>query len=98
MRTMLVAGLAAVMLLGAGCATRGSVDALEARVSALEATTEAHGKRLDDLEARVTASMDRADESVRRSEAAEAAARQAADRADEAARTADAIFRKSVSK
>jgi len=81
-----------------GCATRGSLSDLEARVSALEASSGAHEKRMDDMDGRIGGALDTAEQSVRRAEGAEARAREAAERADDAARKADAIFRKSVSK
>ena len=84
-RRVLALGFSALLLAPAsGCATRGQVRDLEARV-------DTHEKRLDALEQRVADAANTADEAVRRAEAAEASARAAADKAD-------AIFRKSVRK
>jgi murein lipoprotein len=74
-----------------GCATRGSVRDLEARLDAQD-------RRLDALEGQVGEVSNTAEQAVRRAEAAEAEARRAAGRADDAARKADAIFTKSVRK
>jgi hypothetical protein len=91
-RAALVAALLTpLMLAGAGCATRGSVRDLEARVDSQTA-------RIDALEQRVGGVESTADQALRRAEAAEAAARQSAQRADDAARRADAMFKKSVRK
>jgi murein lipoprotein len=92
--------LVPVLTLGllAGCATRGSVDEADRRLSALESRVEGHERQMKALEDRLSEATSTAEQSVRRAEGAEAAARRAADSADDAARKADAIFRKSVSK
>jgi murein lipoprotein len=95
-----IVGLTAALLALAvsGCATRGDLDALGARVAQLEAQAQADANRIGALEASLQDVASAADRSVARASEAEARARSAASRADDAARKADAMFKKSVSK
>lgn len=89
-----VAGVALVAALGAaplGCATRGSVDGLETRVSSLEDRVETLERRMDAFDGRISTAERSADEAMRRAESAESSAR-------DAARKAEAIFEKGVRK
>jgi outer membrane murein-binding lipoprotein Lpp len=90
MRWLPLVLIASVSLL-AGCATTGSVEDLEKRVSALESRSSA-------LEDQVKGAQATAEQAMRRAESAESAARASAESADASARKADAIFRKGVSK
>ena len=88
MRTRWMACMGAMaLLLATGCATSGSVEKLENRVSALEGRVD----KLGDVERRAAAA-----EAAAQKAAADAAA--AAQRADDANRRAEAMFKKSVSK
>jgi outer membrane murein-binding lipoprotein Lpp len=83
-RISLIGAASLAVLAGSGCATRGRVETLEQRVSALESRVDAVNRTAQKAEDNAAA--------------AQKAAEKAADRADAAARTAEAIFKKHVSK
>jgi outer membrane murein-binding lipoprotein Lpp len=87
-RSGLGAGVIAALVLGlAGCATRGDVDKINARLDALDQRVAGVETAARNAESRATAA-----------EQAAADARRAAQAAEDSARKSEAIFQKRISK
>lgn len=91
LRMSMASVVAASLLMLSGCASSGDLQALTARVDALERGQASLSSRVDDVSRK-------ADQAAQEAAASAASAKAAANRADDAARRADAMFKKSVSK